>query len=106
MECSTQEEWRMERIVRLPVSLRHAHLPEVGVNGRFYRDLSRTFEDISRHLLATEGLLMVVAKKAGATQPEVRDAIREIAVQAGEKENAIDALLAETEELAKALVGS
>lgn len=96
----------MERIVPLPVSIRHAHLPEVGINGRFYRDLSRTFEEISRHLLVTEGLLMVVARKSGVTERELGDAIREIAVQAGEKDNAVDNLLAETEELAKALVGS
>ncbi len=96
----------MERIVRLPVSIRQAHMPEVGVDAQFYRDLSRMFEDISRHLLVIEGLLTVVARKTGATQPELRDAIREIAAQVGERKNTVDVLLAETEELAKALVGS
>ncbi len=95
----------MERIVRLPVSIRQAHIPEVGVDAQFYRDLSRMFEDISRQLLVAEGLLTVVAKKTGTTQPELRDAIRKIAAQAGEKESAIDNLLAETEELANSLVG-
>ena len=96
----------MERIVRLPVSIRQAHMPEVGVDAQFYRDLSRMFEDISRHLLVIEGLLMVVARKTGATQPELRVAIREIAAQVGERISTVDVLLAETEELAKALVGS
>ncbi len=96
----------MERIVRLPVSIRQAHIPEVGVDAQFYRDLSRMFEDISRQLLVAEGLLTVVAKKTGTTQPELREAIRKIAAQAGEKESAIDNLLAETEELAKSLVGT
>ena len=96
----------MERIVRLPVSIRQAHIPEVGVDAQFYRDLSRMFEDISRQLLVAEGLLTVVAKKTGTTQPELREAIRKIAAQAGEKETAIDNLLAETEELAKSLVGT
>ena len=96
----------MERIVRLPVSIRQAHIPEVGVDAQFYRDLSRMFEDISRQLLVAEGLLTVVAKKTGTTQPELRDAIRKIAAQAGEKETAIDNLLAETEELTKSLVGT
>lgn len=95
----------MERIVRLPVSIRQAHIPEVGVDAQFYRDLSRMFEDISRQLLVAEGLLTVVAKKTGTTQPELREAIRKIASQAGEKETAIDNLLAETEELANSLVG-
>ena len=96
----------MERIVRLPVSIRQAHIPEVGVDAQFYRDLSRMFEDISRQLLVAEGLLTVVAKKTGTTQPELREAIRKIAAQAGEKESAIDNLLAETEKLVKALVGT
>jgi hypothetical protein len=96
----------MERIVRLPVSIRQAHIPEVGVDAQFYRDLSRMFEDISRQLLVAEGLLTVVAKKTGTTQPELREAIRKIAAQAGEKESAIDNLLAETEELTKSLVGT
>lgn len=96
----------MERIVRLPVSIRQAHIPEVGVDAQFYRDLSRMFEDISRQLLVAEGLLTVVAKKTGTTQPELREAIRKIAAQSGEKESAIDNLLAETEELVKALVGT
>ncbi len=96
----------MERIVRLPVSIRQAHIPEVGVDAQFYRDLSRMFEDISKQLLVAEGLLTVVAKKTGTTQPELREAIRKIAAQAGEKGTAIDNLLAETEELAKSLVGT
>ncbi len=95
----------MERIVRLPVSIRQAHMPEVGVDAQFYRDLSRMFEDISRHLLVIEGLLTVVARKTGATQLELRDAIREIAGQVSERKSTVDVLLAETEELAKALVG-
>ncbi len=96
----------MERILRLPVSIRQAHIPEVGVDAQFYRDLSRMFEDISRQLLVAEGLLTVVAKKTGTTQPELRDAIREITAQVGERKSTVDVLLAETEELAKALVGS
>lgn len=96
----------MERILRLPVSIRQAHIPEVGVDAQFYRDLSRMLEDISRQLFVAEGLLTVIAKKTGTTQPELREAIRKIAAQAGEKESAIDNLLAETEELVKALVGT
>ena len=96
----------MERIVRLRVSIRQAHIPEVGVDAQFYRDLSRMFENISRQLLVAEGLLTVVAKKTGTTQPELREAIRKIAAQSGEKESAIDNLLAETEELTKSLVGT
>ncbi len=96
----------MERILRLPVSIRQAHIPEVGVDAQFYRDLSRMFEDISRQLLVAEALLTVVAKKTGTTQPELRAAIRKIAAQAGEKQTSIDNLLTETEELAKSLVGT
>ncbi len=96
----------MDRIVRLPPSIRHAHLPEVGVDSGFYRDLSQTFEEIITHLLVTEGLLTILAKKSEVTQAELRNAVREIAAQAGEKRDASASMMVKTEELIKALVSS
>ena len=96
----------MDRILRIPATIRHAHLPGVGTNDQFYRDLFHVLEEISRRLLIIESLLAILANKAGVSWADLEDAIRETASQAGERENGVKMLLAESEEMGKALVTS
>ncbi len=93
----------MKNIIRVPLSVRLAHLPEVGANAEFYRDLAGILEQIGQHILVIEGFLTVIAKTVDMSRSEIEAAIREIAAQAGAGENEIEALLSETQELVRTL---
>ncbi len=96
----------MNNIIRVPLSIRLAHLPEVGANAQYYRDLADTLEQIRQHILVIEGFLTVIAKTVGMSRSEIEAAIREIAAQADTGENEIDALLSDMQELVRALAAA
>lgn len=89
----------MTHIINVPLSIRLAHLPEVGANLEFYRDLAGTLEQIGQHVLVIEGFLAAIAKTVGMSRSEIETEIREIAAQAGQGENEIEALISEIQEL-------
>ncbi len=96
----------MALIPRIPLSIKHAHLPGVDANAVFYRELSDTLEEIARHQLVYAAFLSIFAEAGGTTPSEVREAIRQLLARAETPESEIEILLAETDGLVTSLVGN